>query len=63
MNVQGVIDTEHDQVYFWKACGSIAFVIILVTMVWAFRKSIADVLLWRRRRKKAEEKKEERFEV
>ena len=47
MNIQGVVRTEHDQVYFWKLCGSVAAIVIALTITWAFRQRIADVLLWR----------------
>lgn len=63
MNIQGVIQTKHDQIYFWKLCGSIATVVIALTITWAFRQKVADVLLWRGMGTGDREKKEENYEV
>jgi len=37
MNLQGVVDTNKDESYFWSVCGSIAFVMVLSIVAYAFR--------------------------
>jgi Mg2+ and Co2+ transporter CorA len=43
MNVKGLVDTK-DVAYFWKVCGTVAFLIILLVSVYAFRRRIRAVL-------------------
>ncbi|KAF2431559.1 hypothetical protein EJ08DRAFT_586952 [Tothia fuscella] len=38
MNLKGIQSTDRDEHWFWTVCGSIAFVIILISMLYAFRK-------------------------
>lgn len=37
MNLSGIVDTSKTERYFWKVCGSIAFLIVLVISLSAFR--------------------------
>lgn len=40
MNLRGVADTDKDESYFWSVCGSIAFVMVLVLVGYAFRTDV-----------------------
>lgn len=40
MNLKGVIDTRKTESYFWKVCGSVAFVIVFAVTLLAFRHSL-----------------------
>jgi len=44
MNLQGIIDTTKTESYFWKVCGSIAFIIILFVSLYAFRHKFRRIL-------------------
>jgi Mg2+ and Co2+ transporter CorA len=37
MNLKGIIDTTKTVSYFWRVCGSVAFVIIVLAILGAFR--------------------------
>ena len=51
MNLKGIIDTERTEQYYWKACGSVAFGIVLLVCLYAFRWRIKQkVWRWRTRR-------------
>ena len=51
MNLRGVADTDKDENYFWAVCGSIAFVIVLVLVGYAFRRDVSRKMEgeWRER--------------
>ena len=40
MNLKGVADTDHDEAYFWRVCGSVSFAIIMLVVLWAFKPRI-----------------------
>lgn len=40
MNVKGIQDTSENTKYFWKICGSAAFVIVMVTIAFGLRNHI-----------------------
>jgi hypothetical protein len=40
MNLQGIANTSKSETYFWKVCGSIAFLIIFAIVLYAFKESI-----------------------
>lgn len=40
MNLRGVADTNKGEGYFWGLCGSIAMVMVLVVVGYAFRKDV-----------------------
>lgn len=40
MNLRGVADTDKDENYFWAVCGSIAFLMVLVLVGYAFRRDV-----------------------
>ena len=37
MNLTDIVNTTHNQGYFWKVCGSIAFLIVLFVVLGAYR--------------------------
>ena len=41
MNLRGVANTDKDESYFWALCGSIAFVMVLSLVGYAFRRDVA----------------------
>ncbi|KAF2398200.1 hypothetical protein EJ06DRAFT_127188 [Trichodelitschia bisporula] len=45
MNLKGIQNSEHGQEWFWKLCGTIAFVIILFSMMYAFRDRLRQRIL------------------
>ena len=40
MNLQGVANTSKSEAYFWKVCGSTAFVIVCMVVLYAFKESL-----------------------
>lgn len=44
MNLRGIQNTSKTESYFWAVCGSIAFTIVVATIIYAFRHTI-----WKRR--------------
>lgn len=40
MNLQGVVNTDKTESYFWKVGGSVSFCLVLTTCFWAFRYRI-----------------------
>src|ERR1700744_1060334 len=40
MNLQGIINTNRDETWFWKVCGTVAFMIVVVSMMYAFRLNL-----------------------
>ena len=48
MNIAGIATTDKDEGWFWKVCGSAAFLIVLVVVLGAFRHHLKSPL--RRRR-------------
>lgn len=40
MNLRGVADTDKDENYFWSVCGSIAFLMVLLLVGYAFRRDV-----------------------
>ncbi|KAH5379501.1 hypothetical protein HBI49_018820 [Parastagonospora nodorum] len=44
MNLKGIIDTDKTQEYYWKVCGSVAFGIVLLVCIYAFRYRIRQSL-------------------
>jgi len=47
MNLNGVLDTNKGEVWFWKVCGMVAILMIVVTSMWAFRKQIWERMFGR----------------
>ncbi|KAI0569514.1 CorA Mg2+ and Co2+ transporter [Pyrenophora tritici-repentis] len=51
MNLKGIIDTDRTEEYYWKVYGSVAFGIVLLVCLYAFRWRIWQrVWRWRTRR-------------
>ncbi|KAE8864905.1 hypothetical protein PTNB73_05793 [Pyrenophora teres f. teres] len=51
MNLKGIIDTDKSEEYYWKVFGSVAFGIVLLVCLYAFRWRIRQrVWRWRTRR-------------
>jgi Mg2+ and Co2+ transporter CorA len=48
MNIKGLVDTR-DVGFFWKVCGTIAFLIIFFVTLYAFRRRIRETLATPRR--------------
>ncbi|KAI4203436.1 MAG: hypothetical protein LQ346_001785 [Caloplaca aetnensis] len=48
MNLSTIVDTQKTEGYFWRLCGSIAFVIVIVVTLGAFRHYLKT--LWKTRR-------------
>ncbi|MCJ1460254.1 hypothetical protein MMC28_010633 [Mycoblastus sanguinarius] len=44
MNLKGVVDTNKNERYFWTLCGSTTALILLLTLLFGFRKHLRDVL-------------------
>ena len=44
MNLSGIVNTNKTEDYFWKICGSIAFFIVLLTALGAFRRKLKSML-------------------
>ena len=40
MNLKGVGDTDRGETYFWQVCGTISFIIIGLTAMFAFRRQL-----------------------
>ncbi|KAH0538158.1 hypothetical protein FGG08_005216 [Glutinoglossum americanum] len=45
MNLQGIANTHKDEAFFWKVCGTVAFMVILFVVVYAFRNKLRGRLL------------------
>lgn len=41
MNLQGVVETHHDQSYFWKICSGFTTALLGVVFISAYKKNIA----------------------
>lgn len=50
MNLRGIIDSGLTQGYFWRVCGSIAFAIVMIVALGAFRHRLKRALNPRRMR-------------
>ena len=50
MNIAGIATTDKDESWFWKVCGSAAFLIVLVVVLGAFRHRLRNS--FRRRKMK-----------
>jgi Mg2+ and Co2+ transporter CorA len=37
MNLKGIVDTDKTEEYYWKVCGSVAFSVVLLVCLYAFR--------------------------
>lgn len=48
MNLSTIVQTERTEGYFWRLCGSVAFVIVMVVTLGAFRHHLRNV--WKSRR-------------
>ncbi|KAI4125314.1 MAG: hypothetical protein LQ338_004328 [Usnochroma carphineum] len=48
MNLSSIVNTEKTEGYFWKLCGSIALIIVVVVALGAFRHHLRNV--WKSRR-------------
>jgi Mg2+ and Co2+ transporter CorA len=44
MNLEGILNSTRTEAYFWKICGSSAFVIILIVCLYAFRYHIRQII-------------------
>ncbi|CAF9933208.1 hypothetical protein IMSHALPRED_009091 [Imshaugia aleurites] len=44
MNLNGIVNTSKTETYFWKVCGSVAFLIVLFTALGAFRHRMRTLL-------------------
>lgn len=44
MNLSGIVNTSKTEDYFWKVCGSVAFLIVLFTALGAFRHKLKILL-------------------
>ncbi len=44
MNLQGIANTDKDERYFWMVCGPVTVSIVILTLVFGFRKRFKDVL-------------------
>ncbi|KAF2107093.1 hypothetical protein BDV96DRAFT_558370 [Lophiotrema nucula] len=40
MNLKGVVDTPKSELYFWKVCGTLGFVLFLLVALYAFRQRL-----------------------
>ena len=40
MNLDGVVNTQRTETYFWQVCGTISFIIIGITAAIAWRRQI-----------------------
>ncbi|KAH0565257.1 hypothetical protein GP486_001354 [Trichoglossum hirsutum] len=45
MNLKGISSTNKDEIYFWKVCGSVGFLIILFITLYAFRSKFRERLM------------------
>ena len=43
MNIAGVANTKENQSYFWKVCGSVAFIMVLFVTMAAFSRHIKRI--------------------
>lgn len=53
MNLKGIIDTDRTETYYWRVCGSVAFGIVLLVCLYAFRYRIRQKLRRYRAKKDA----------
>lgn len=44
MNIQGITTTTKNERYFWMVCGPVTVSIVLLTLLFGFRKRLRDVL-------------------
>lgn len=44
VNLKGVADTEKDERYFWKVCGSTTASIVLLTLLFGFKNRLLHVI-------------------
>ena len=51
MNLKGIINTDRTEEYYWKVCGSVAFGIVLLVCLYAFRYRIRQKFWTYRARK------------
>lgn len=42
MNLQGIVDTSKSEIYFWKVCGTVGFLIVLFITLYIFRLDISE---------------------
>jgi Mg2+ and Co2+ transporter CorA len=45
MNLQGIVGTQKNEAFFWKVCGTVAFLVILFIVVYAFRNKLRGKLM------------------
>ena len=48
MNLKGVGDTTKHESYFWKVCGSSTLGIVILTLIFGFRRRLHN-LVWTER--------------
>lgn len=48
MNLNGIVGTSKTENYFWKVCGTAAFLIVLIVALGAFRHRLRRILSPRR---------------
>ena len=48
MNLKGIGDTSKHEEYFWRVCGSSTLGIVILVMIFGFRKRLHD-LIWTNR--------------
>lgn len=44
MNVKGIADTEKNERYFWTVCGSATVSIVILTLLFGFRRQVYDII-------------------
>lgn len=44
MNLKGIADTERNERYFWTVCGSTTVSIVILTLLFGFRRQIYDII-------------------
>jgi CorA-like Mg2+ transporter protein len=42
MNLKGIQNTSKTERYFWSICGSVSLSIVVVTLIYAFRRNVAS---------------------
>ncbi|KAL8706622.1 MAG: hypothetical protein Q9201_000369 [Fulgogasparrea decipioides] len=44
MNLGGIADTDKRETYFWKVCGSTTLMIVIMTLLFGFKRRLHDVI-------------------
>ncbi|KAL8727002.1 MAG: hypothetical protein Q9181_005859 [Wetmoreana brouardii] len=44
MNLDGIADTEKREPYFWKVCGSTTLIIVVLTLLFGFKRRLHDAI-------------------